>query len=119
MNSLACLIIRNRIMELPEYAEAKELVIGAAFLECRGKTVAEMRELGGFTNVLLRYLDGLAHNPNEMWAKFRVDHGSKMWPRTVVDTLREDMGTLRLELQRRCAVFARDQVSVAHERRQS
>lgn len=89
----AARIIRERIVALPEYTEARGFVLAAAFAVCRGRNVDEMRDLGGFTEVLRRAVQALPE-------QYRVDHGSQMFPSTVVSQLETyDLPALREELQ--------------------
>jgi len=90
--SRAAEIIRERICALPEFARARSLVVTGALDECRGRDVASMRELGGFTNVILRHVDALPE-------QYRINYGSELLPRTVVDTLKEFHPAMRAELQ--------------------
>ncbi len=97
-NSLntAARIVRDRIRALPEFAEARGLVVLAATAECRGKSVAEMRELGGFSEVIRRHIYALG-------AKYRDEsHGSKMFPVSVVDELGCDVPAMRDAVQLGC-----------------
>jgi len=88
--------IRRRIAALPEFAEARELVLEQAFAECRGKSIPEMRELGGFSAVLERRIQALP-------ARCQLNHGSQLIPYSVQDLLRAELASLRAHLQRRLA----------------
>lgn len=90
--SRAARIIRARISALPEFAEARSLVVNAAIAECRDKDVDGMRELGGFSAVVRRQIDALPD-------AYRVNYGSKLLPRTVVDTLKDFVPAMRGEVQ--------------------
>lgn len=85
-------IIRERICALPEFARARSLVVMGALDECRGRDVAGMRELGGFSEVIRRHIAALPD-------AYRVDYGSKFFPRTVADILRDFVPAMREELQ--------------------
>jgi len=84
--------IRERICALPEFAHARSQALTEAIDVCRYHTVAEMRELGGFSEVIRRRIDALPD-------KYRHDYGSQLLPRSVVDILREFIPQLRGELQ--------------------
>jgi hypothetical protein len=88
----AARIISDRIRKLPEFGEARRLVVLAAIAECRGKTVAEMRELGGFSEVVRRHIAALG-------AAYRVNHGSQMWPFSVADELKLNVPKMREAMQ--------------------
>ncbi len=95
--SRAARIISERIRALPEFAEARGLVVLAATTECRGKSVSELRELGGFSEVVRRHISALGE-------KYRVNHGSKMWPFSVVDELKLGVPAMREAVQIGCSV---------------
>jgi hypothetical protein len=90
--SRAANLIRERISALPEFAHARSEVVVAAIADCRGRNVAEMRALGGFSEVIRRHVDALP-------ATYRLNYGSKLLPRTVVDTLRDFVPAMREEVQ--------------------
>jgi hypothetical protein len=90
--STAARLIRERICALPEFAHARSLVVLGAIAECRGADVSRMRGLGGFTEVVRRHIAALPE-------KFCIDYGSKLLPRTVVDTLRDFVPEMREEVQ--------------------
>lgn len=94
--SLAAQAIRQRIRALPEFGEARASVVAAAIADCRGKDVAGLRELGGFTAVVERHIAALPE-------RFRVDHGSKLLPSTVASELGSEVGAMRAEVQFACA----------------
>lgn len=73
--------ISKRIRAMPEFAEAREIVIAATVAECRGCDVPAMRALGGFTAVIGRHIAAL---PDQ----FRTPVGSKLLPATVASELR-------------------------------
>lgn len=95
--SRAARIIRERICALPEFAHARNEVVTAAFVECRGCDVPAMRALGGFTAVIERQIAALPE-------KYRINHGSKLLPCTVVDTLLEFVPAMREEVQLQLSV---------------
>lgn len=73
--------ISKRIRAMPEFTEARELVIAAAVAECHGCDVPAMRALGGFTAVITRHIAALPE-------RFRAPVGSKLLPATVASELR-------------------------------
>lgn len=91
---IAARTISHRIRALPEFTEARARVVAAAVVACAGRDVAGMRELGGFSAVVEREIASLPE-------RFRVNHGSKLLPTTVVDELASDLGTMRREVQQR------------------
>lgn len=84
--------VSERVCALPEFAHARSEVVTEAIWICRGRTVAEMRALGGFSEVIRTCIDRLP-------SKYSVDYGSKMFPRTVADELRARLPALREEVQ--------------------
>lgn len=96
----AAAIIHKRICGLPEFAAARGMVVAVTLAECRGRDVSAMRELGGFSAVLERNIDALPD-------KFRLNYGSKLLRRSVVDTLRAFVPSMREEVQAQLAREAR------------
>lgn len=98
--SIAAAEVSRRVRAQPEFAEARKLVLEAAFVECRGRSAAELRELGGFTAVIKRHVATLPD-------KYRAALGSKLLPATVVSELsgQAEIGAMRFELQRRCSEY--------------
>jgi hypothetical protein len=90
--SVACAAVGSRVRALPEFNEAQEIVIGRAVAVCRGLSVATMRAIGGFSCEIRRQIEALPD-------AYRVNHGSKMFPRTVVDELRAAVPEMREEVQ--------------------
>ena len=52
MNGLAAALISERICGLPEFAAARSAVIASAARACEGKSVPELRALGGLCRSL-------------------------------------------------------------------
>lgn len=91
----AAVIIRDRIHGLPEFARARSEVIESALARIRehgGASVPTLRALGGLTQIAVDAVDALP-------AKYRLNYGSRMWPRSVRDELRAFHPELRCELQ--------------------
>ena len=104
--NIAAAYIRATIVASGEFADAKAIVLGSAFDQCRGRSVAEMRTLCGYSNVLAAHIANLP----EM---YRENRGSRLFPCSVTNVLSMSLGELREELQRRlnevpCAVCGRD-----------
>jgi hypothetical protein len=90
--SIAARTISQRIRDRPDFAEARALVVAAAFAACAGRDVAGMREIGGFSAAIEREIARLPE-------RFRINHGSKLLPTTVVCELASDVGAIRREVQ--------------------
>lgn len=90
--SRAAAIVSERVRALPEFAHARSLVVAGAFDECRGRSVGEMRALGGFTEVLRRHVAALP-------GPYHADRGSRLLPRSVASELLAVLPALREELQ--------------------
>ncbi len=87
-------IIRFRIKGLREYFEGKDRVVKAACDICRDKDVEGMKALGGFSAVAARII---AELPEE----YRANRGSKMFPTSVADILREEIPNILNEVKRK------------------
>lgn len=89
---IAARIVRERIRALPEFASARTALVAQAIADCRGRSVEEMRALGGFSEVLSRLVAAL---PSE----FRVNVGSKLLPATVAGELVFEIASMRADVQ--------------------
>lgn len=89
--------ISRRTRAMPEFQEARALVIDGAAAECRGADVAGMRALGGFTAVVERHVSALPD-------RFRVDCGSKLLPSSVAAELRcSEVAAMVSDVKERCS----------------
>lgn len=79
--SIAASLISDKIRQLPEFAEAKDLVIAGVAAKVAGATVEDMRAMGGFTAIIKDQVDALDN-------RFRKSHGSEIWRSSVVNELR-------------------------------
>lgn len=86
--SRALVLIEQRIRELPAFPAARAAVVAAAVAVCRGRGVPEMRGLGGISAVLGREIDSLP-------VECATNYGSPMYPRSIADVLRTDVGGMR------------------------
>lgn len=84
--------VRDRVRALPEFSEARASVIASATVDCRGRDVAGMRALGGFSALIERHINALPPG-------FHVDHGSRMFPFTIADALRAEVPAMREAVQ--------------------
>lgn len=87
--------IRRRIKSLPAYASAIQAVLDVAFRAVQGKSVAELRALGGFTAVLTAALEDLAATDPAL----TEERGSVMFSGSIYSVLKQDLPALREELQ--------------------
>lgn len=94
--STAAAIVRDRVRALPEFARLRAELVATAVERCRGKSVAEMRALGGFSGVLHALTDAL---PDAC----RVNVGSKLLPWSLATELAAEVGNMRGEVQARLA----------------
>jgi hypothetical protein len=77
---IAARAISERIRAMPEFAEARQLVIDGAAAECGDASVPTMRALGGFSAVIERQIKALPD-------RFHAPVGSKLLPATVASEL--------------------------------
>jgi hypothetical protein len=94
--SLAAGAVRERVRLLPEFERTRAEVVAAAVARCRGKSVAEMRELGGFSAVLESLVRALPSG-------CRVNVGSKLLPATVAGELVFEIASMRSDVQQALA----------------
>lgn len=85
-------IVSDRIRALPEFVEARKAVVSGVADEIAGLDVPAMIALGGISQVVARHIEGLSD-------RYREDHGSQMWPWTIVDELGLLKGELRMDAQ--------------------
>lgn len=93
---IAARIVAERVRSLPHFGTARAAIVKAAVELCRGKCVADMRLLGGFSGVLERLVGEL---PQECHANV----GSKLLPSSVAAELRGEIPAMRSEVQRTLA----------------
>lgn len=89
---IAARTVSGRIRAMPEFESTRARVVSEAIAECRGRSVEEMRALGGFSEVLSRLVAGL---PPEL----RVNHGSKLLRASVAGELVVEIATMRADVQ--------------------
>lgn len=101
--STAAGIVSARIRALPEFRNARELVLESAErrifdYDRAGPSVAVLRRMGGFTAIVEHAIAALPDH-------YRTNKGSKMLPRSVADELGfgGEVAAMRSELQRRVA----------------
>ena len=95
--STAARIVSDRVRALPEFSKFRGSLVRDAVALCRGKTVAEMRELGGFSSVLQKLIEALPESSD-------ANVGSKLLHCSVRSELRLDVPSMRGEVQRRLAL---------------
>jgi hypothetical protein len=95
---IAARIVRERIRALPEFEPTRAALVAQAINECRGRSVAEMRALGGFSEVLARLITALP-------ASLRINVGSTLLPATVAGELVFEIPAMRADVQ---AALARE-----------
>lgn len=77
---IAARAISERVRAMPEFQGARATIVTEAIRTCRGKSVSEMRALGGFSEVLARLITRLP-------AELRTNVGSRLLPTTVAGEL--------------------------------
>lgn len=89
---IAAQAVRERVRARPEFKSARAELVAGAIARCRGRSVQEMRALGGFSGVLHRLVASL---PDE----YRTNVGSKLLPATVASELMFEIAAMRAEVQ--------------------
>lgn len=84
---------------------ARLTVIANSVSACAGKSAPEMRELGGFCQVIRREIDSLGSYAD-------IPAGSKMLPYTLREVLRHHVPELREEVQTMLSQMFPPQVTV-------
>jgi hypothetical protein len=94
--STAAAIVRGRVRAMPEFSARRREIVAEAVAFCRGRDVAAMRAVGGFSAVLARLVDA---SP----AACHVNVGSKLIPTTVASELNYEIAGMREDVQRTLA----------------
>lgn len=87
--SIACGIIRDRIIMSDKYRTAFDLVCATVYNVVAHSTYKQMKELGGFSAIIERECEALP-------AAYKANLGSSMFFDSIVQALKDDKQNIRI-----------------------